>query len=183
MGPIAMTVTSVAIAVLGAATALNLLLTLAVIRRLGDLRSAQRSQHDPGLPAPGTPIGVFDTVDVSGATLSHHDVASGESRVVFLMSGCGPCADVRAALRRLAPESGRLLVFVAADPMNPETTEILESLPRWARVALTPTAGGPVAAAFHVSAFPAVLKIKDGAVALAATRLAVGQPPSVRVPA
>lgn len=176
--------TSIVIVILGLFVAANLYLTLAVVRRLRELEDGLRTSRDSdGLPASGTPVRPFEAVDQNGDRLTHLDLAQGDWRVAFLLTGCGPCKQTRAALKAQPLDDCPLVVVVAGSRENPETEEILGDLPSHARVILGPEIGGVMTTALGVSAYPAILKIKDGVVAFAATRLMAHPAPSAEVPA
>ncbi|SCE67791.1 hypothetical protein GA0074696_0178 [Micromonospora purpureochromogenes] len=154
----------------------NVALTLAVVRRLRELESGRRTEPDSALPATGRRIGPFALPTLDGGQVHDEDFHSGSSLAVFLMPGCGPCAEVLRALHAAPADPGPLIVFVLGDVAETETREVLSDLPERARVVVVGTGDTTVAEAFGVTAYPAVLRIVDGAVAFASNRLAAAEP-------
>ncbi|WP_354645354.1 hypothetical protein [Kitasatospora camelliae] len=150
-------------ALLAIATAANLLLTFAVVRRL-------RAVEEAGPPAPrrppvGTRVADFTAPAVSGRTVTRADLLGGERVVGFLQVGCGPCADLIDTLAghpALAALPGYF--FVSGDPSDPLAREMAGKLGVLGEVALVGD-GLDVPAAFGgVEAFPTLLVVRDALV-------------------
>jgi thiol-disulfide isomerase/thioredoxin len=150
---------------LAAVTMLNLLLTMAVIRRL--------RQHDEllatgGLPplAAGEPgpevgesIGDFTAVATDGSVLSRADVA--DATVGFFTPDCEPC-------RRLVPT---FKAYAEANPDRRDRTiavvvgraadcaQTVRTLTAVSRVVVEPPGVGAMQAAFRISEFPSVVRV------------------------
>ncbi|WP_406039825.1 hypothetical protein OG799_29695 [Micromonospora sp. NBC_00898] len=165
---------SAIVAVVGIVLAGNVVLTLALARRMKELENSGGSRHGDPFPARGTRVGRFAAVDLDGTTLTNQDLLEGVTFAAFLMPGCGPCEEVRSALHGLSPQQGQLMVFVAGDAANPETQKIVGSLPDRARV-LVASAAGDLFSAFGVTAFPTVMKLVNGVVEMAASRVEARQ--------
>jgi hypothetical protein len=122
------------------------------------------------LPLPGTPVPEFDAVSVDGEPVDRGSFAGTERVFAVLSTGCGACEE---QLRALA-ESGpglvpRPVVLVAGAPAD--RTPMVAQLHRDAVVIEEPR-NGPVAAAFELSEFPAMMLIRDGYIQQAEHRLA-----------
>ncbi|MEV6520641.1 hypothetical protein AB0M43_01700 [Longispora sp. NPDC051575] len=145
---------SAAVLVLAAIVLLNLVLTLAVIRRLRDGATA-----GPAAPGVGDVVPDFAATMTDGATLTHRDLLTGPATVVFALPGCAPCTRTLAAL----PGAEPTFVFVMGEPGDPETGAVLAKVPFFARAGVTPM-DGPVGRAFGVALFPTTLRIADGVI-------------------
>jgi hypothetical protein len=153
-------------AVVAVATAVNLVLLLAVVRRLRLLEARGPQPFVPSaLPAAGTVVGSFRAADTSGAEMTEADLAGGPRLVAFVMTGCDPCHGVLTSLRtdtRFDP--ARTLILVAGEAGSARAREVLELADGLGRVAMVEH-GGPVTVAFgRVDGFPALLSVRDGVV-------------------
>lgn len=146
--------------VIGALALVNLLLTYGLVRRV---KALDHALGDVGavLPALGHRVEPFEVSTTEGATVTQADLAEGEHVVALLSAGCGSCDEVVAALADMRSESRPLLLVHAGDGDG----ELVASARRAGPVALVPH--GPLAGAFGVRSFPAVLRIVDGRVAAA----------------
>ncbi|WP_030461677.1 hypothetical protein [Kitasatospora sp. NRRL B-11411] len=161
-------------AALGIATALNLSLTFAVIRRLREIESRPIGPGMDRLPAVGTAIGGFDAGTTAGGRLGRADLAAGEFLAGFVMTGCGPCADLVAELDRTAAvDTEKTLFFVTGDPEAEETAALAAKLGRFGRVVLVGHNSSVTAAFGGVMAYPTLLRIRDGVITHAGTTLDV----------
>ena len=163
---------TVAIGLVGALCVLELLLTLAVVRRLREvgtrLSALERSSpaRGPSLLPVGASVPVFSAVSATGEPLSEQALAGDRSLVAFLHSGCTPCRELVPELRAyLAGPAGggqRVLAVVvgeagdAADGMAAE----LQGLATIVRGA----DARPVASAFAVTGFPTLYAVAEGRV-------------------
>lgn len=160
-----MIVLTVAVVLLAAATAGNLLLTFALIRRVRDLQNRTVAPHDDGLPAPGTPVGPFSLERLGGGAFGTEDLATGDVLVGFFAAGCSPCTTVVADLLD-DPPAERFVALV--DSGEPEPTAALATrLAAIAEVAVVPW-DSTVPAAFGQEGFPALLRVRDGVIVEAA---------------
>lgn len=151
-------------AVLAVATAANLALLFAVVRRL---RTVEASLNPPSvLPAVGTRIGEFRAVDTDGTPLTRDDLAGGPHLVAYVMPGCQPC---HAALTALRTDTGfdraRTLVLVAGDPGAAATGDVVALADGLGRIAVVEPAGAVATAFGGVDSFPTLLSVRDGRVA------------------
>ncbi|GAA1378216.1 hypothetical protein [Catellatospora chokoriensis] len=146
-------IANAALAVIGAVAVLNLVLTLALVRRL----RAVESSHDHGgepipevLPAPGLNVGGF----------AHADLSTGRRTVVMLTPTCPPCQTL---LDTLTADAGRYrrdaLILMIGTPA--ETAAMAERLAGYDTVAVSEHLAET---AFKVKGFPAVLSVHDGIV-------------------
>ncbi len=158
-----MVILSIALAIVAviALSAFGLLLVLA--RRLRSVTERVNLFLPPTvmtLPHPGTPVPAFEAVSTSGQRLSDADFASGERIFALLTTGCGDCLATVAALRE---QGGRLdpLPVVGVVGAQEARAPIVESLAGHALV-LEEAAFGPIATAWEINEFPAVLLVRDG---------------------
>jgi thiol-disulfide isomerase/thioredoxin len=152
-------ITAGALTLIGAVTILNLVLTLAVIRRLRGLSTTQASSTSEGdvLPAAGSTVG----------RLAQADLSTGRRTVIMLTPSCPPCKEMLADLEADGsfPES-LVCVVGSGDDWQPTAGR----LPGYHVVPITEEQAETV---FRVRGFPAVLSIEDGVVTRAAHELPV----------
>ncbi|MGW6393550.1 TlpA family protein disulfide reductase [Streptomyces sp. NPDC055103] len=159
-----MAVLGSAVALLGALTALNLILTYGVIRKLRTLGPARPSGPIDG-GSVGSSAGDFSVRATDGTALTRGDLPEG-ALVAFLSPGCEPCTELlprlSATVRSLGLPRTHVLAVITPgieDPA-PYTAELGD-------IALV-TAGDQataVAEAFGVTGYPVVCRLaSDGAV-------------------
>jgi thiol-disulfide isomerase/thioredoxin len=144
-----------AVAAVAALGLVNLLLTLAAIRRLrqyADLLSTTPGGAGGGVIAAGGRPAEFAAVDTEG-----HPVSGDGPRLMgFFSPDCEPCKAALPAFVTLAAEypqgRTRVLAVVAGD--GPGVTDFTGDLTRVAQVVVEST-DGPVSTAFQVSGYPA----------------------------
>jgi thiol-disulfide isomerase/thioredoxin len=158
-----------AVTLVGIIAAVDLLLTVGVVRRLRE-HSAELAglrgpgAGDAGLPV-GTPVGDFTATDLTGRPVG---VGSGRTLVGFFSPGCGPCKErmpdfvAHAAGRPGGP--GAVLAVVVGEAA--EAAAMVDPLLRVATVVVEPE-DGPVQRAFGVGGFPTFVLVEDGVVAAA----------------
>lgn len=150
-------------AILAIATAANLVLLFAVIRRLRTLKAGGPVMS--ALPSPGTRIAAFHVTDSDGRRTDDADLTGGPHLVAFVMTNCDPCHAALSALRtdtRFDP--ARTFIFIAGEPGHAATQQVLSLAHGLGRTA-TVEHDGPVAAAFGgVDAFPTLVTVRDGRV-------------------
>lgn len=144
------------IAVLGALTLLNLLLTYGVIRRLREhTRLLAGIGSAAPMLAPGSTVGDFAATTLDGELVSR-DALSGQTLVGFFSPGCPACTERLPdfVARAATPAHGRartLAVIAGGDESYAAQREQLAAV---ARVVVEPERSGPVGRAFGVSAYP-----------------------------
>jgi hypothetical protein len=136
---------------------LNLLLTLAVVRRLrehSELLANHPAGNEPGIIEPGQTPGAFVTTDTDGRPVRRDDLA-GEVLVAFFSQGCRACTDAlpRFVTSAAAFPGGRGQVLAVVSGELPWGTELAGKLAGVARVVLE-EGDGDLATAFRVRAFP-----------------------------
>ncbi|GAA2884654.1 hypothetical protein GCM10010517_48030 [Streptosporangium fragile] len=153
-----------AVIVLGVLCGLNLMLTLAVIRRLKEhtRKLAELSGGGGGrLPAVGSAVGHFDALTVDGEAVSRHALEPG-TVVGFFSPGCEPCRkslpEFTEYARALPGGRNRVLAVVTG---TDDSGDMTGALARVARV-VAEGHGGPVTTAFGVGAFPTFCLLDDG---------------------
>jgi hypothetical protein len=156
-------ITAGALTLVGAIAILNLVLTLAVIRRLRGLGG--HDGHDDAtaatevLPAPGFTVG----------RLPQADLATGRHTVILITPSCPPCKTLLATLESdVAGHAGDALVCVVGTPEDLEP--IAGRLIGYHTVAVSEVQAESV---FQVRGFPAVLSVENGVVTRAGHELGV----------
>lgn len=155
----------VVVAVVAALAVLNLLLTLALIKRVRVLQElvAQTPRRDPALPRPGDPVGAFQVTTQEGERLSDESLKTGVSLVGFFTPNCLPCATVRAQLLE-SPPAIPVLVFVEGTEGDLEASTLAASLKHVARVAYTAD-NDTLHRAFRPAGYPTLIRVENGAIA------------------
>jgi thiol-disulfide isomerase/thioredoxin len=153
-----------AVVLLTVVTAVHLLLTFALIRRVRELQEngAKAPAMDDGVPGVGMRIGDFTTELLDGRTFATADLAGGDTLVGFFAAGCGPCKPVVADLVE-NPPAERFVAFVDAGD-GEEGAALIAKLEAVAEVAAMPW-DSPVAGAFAHQGFPTLVRVSDGVVA------------------
>ncbi|MEV5573822.1 hypothetical protein AB0L06_27585 [Spirillospora sp. NPDC052269] len=165
--------------IFGALTILNLLLTVTVLRRLGD-QGHQGHEDQPAsvlpfdMPESGSPAPVVDTTDVLGRPVS----LPGDVRLVGFFSGtCRACRDhVAPFLAYVAGMRGGDALAVLSGTAE-DTEDLVKLLGGDVRI-VREAQQGPMASGFDVPVFPAFYLLgPDGTIAAAHTsiRLIPGQ--------
>ncbi|MFI7125156.1 TlpA disulfide reductase family protein [Nonomuraea sp. NPDC050153] len=156
-----------AVVVVGLLCLVDLVLTLAVIRRLRvhTLRLAELAPARAPLVRPGTTLGDFSATAVDGETVSRA-FFSGPSVVAVFSTECASCherlPEFTSYLADTRPE--RVLAVVTGDP--DEARRFTGELTA-ATVVVEPM-GGPVSRALQVSQFPSFYLVDGDAVVVAA---------------
>ena len=160
------------VALIGALTVLNLLLIMAVIRRLKKMNSL--SVPD-GSDIPELPIGIripdFRAESTSGAVVTTGDLIGSESVFAFFDTGCSVCKTTIPKLIDHANAQGLKADHVIAVVGGRDSAaEYVDGLDGAATVIVEDSLG-PVAAAFSISGFPAFVVVDgDGRVLRAGTQ-------------
>ncbi|MFF0865598.1 TlpA family protein disulfide reductase [Nonomuraea sp. NPDC003560] len=166
-----------AVVIVGLLCLVNLVLTLAVIRRLRahTLRLSELGPTRPPTVQPGTTIGEFSATTADGGTVSRA-FFSGISVVAVFSTECASCHELlpefTSYLADTRPE--RVLAVVTGDP--DEARRFTRELTS-ATVVVEPM-GGPVSRALQVSQFPSFFLVDGDAVVVAADT-APGRLPAV----
>ncbi|TVL91253.1 redoxin domain-containing protein [Streptomyces sp. SAJ15] len=160
---------AIALVAVAALCALDLMLTLAVLRRLRDHPSGPAAADEGGI-AVGAAVGTFATQCVEGAPLTEKDLGDG-AVVSFFSPGCSPCRHkLPVFVKQAAALQGRrqvIAVVVTSSGRRDEEAEahtMAEQLAAVTRV-VREDAEGPCTTAFGVHAFPSQFTISapDGA--------------------
>ncbi|GAA4920965.1 redoxin [Stackebrandtia albiflava] len=154
-----------AVVLVGAIAVLNLLLTMAVIRRLRKNESAMSPMMESG-PPKGSPVPEFTAEATDGTTVTAASFAGQSAVMAFFSTTCSACK----------PAVPRLVAHIDANGLKPqqvvavingegdEQAEFTELLKDKATV-VWESEMGEVTAAFTVSAFPTFVHIgSDGKV-------------------
>jgi hypothetical protein len=134
---------------------------------------------DSGLPSAGTPIPAFRARTADGVEVTNADLDGADRVMAFLTTDCSSCQDQLPALREGYPAQWRQpLVVVIGDPA--ERARMGQALGGSA-VVVEEDGRGPIASAFDIHEFPALLLVQDGYVrasghGLAAVVRAADQP-------
>ncbi len=167
---------------------LDLLLTLAVIRRLREHTKLIDALYEVvgagGLPASsggtavGEIVGEFDAMTVDGSRVTR-DLLPGGTVVAFLSPDCNGCREQLPELVSWAAGQDRSRVLAVVDGRSGDPAHIVTALSPVASVILE-DADGPVADAFKVTAFPSFFQVSEGGKVLAraprVSRLPAGSP-------
>jgi len=172
-----MLVLTAAVVLVGVLCLLDLLLTLAVTRRLREHATKLRRLDHRGardddavsagrLPAPGAPVGPFGATTVDGAPVSSDSLAD-HTVAVFLAPECADCREKVPELVSWAAgyERGRTLVVV--DGRGTDPADVVGPLEPVATVVVVETFERSVIDAFGVNAFPSFCVVVDGRVTVA----------------
>jgi hypothetical protein len=149
-------------------TALNLMLCLAIIRRL---KTPGQHEHDqlPDLLEPGAVVGDFTAHTLDGSPVSTKSL-DGPTLVAFVMSGCEPCATVVAELRG-REQREKTVFFVLDNGPDSDALTYAASLLDLGDVVLS-APESPVERAFGgMSGYPALFRVNGGKVTSASRRL------------
>ncbi|MEU9826208.1 hypothetical protein [Micromonospora chersina] len=150
-----------ALALVGAVAVLNLVLTLALARRLREVRAGHAHDGEPVpevLPAAG--------LEVSG--FAHADLTAGRRTVVLLTPTCPPCQTLLDDLTADERHRNDTLVLMIGTP-----EETAQMAPRLAGFDTATISEQLAEREFQVKGFPAVLSVVDGVVVDASHQLPV----------
>jgi hypothetical protein len=148
------------VALLAVLVAANLLLTLALARRLGEVERMAARGAEPRMPRTGTEVATFSVAAAGGGRLTDALLRSGRTMLVFSVADCGPCAELADELHRTDLPAGlRLLVLVAAS--EDDRALAAAKYPALAQVGFLPP-DGSVTERFEVDAFPTVVLVEEG---------------------
>ncbi|GAA2317054.1 hypothetical protein SVIO_070720 [Streptomyces violaceusniger] len=167
----------------GALCALDLILTLGVIKRLREQTTllAKMSGPPPAISI-GEEIGEFEATTVDGEPVSR-ELLTGETLVAFFSPTCGPCKEKLPAFVdhvRALPAGGTQALAVVVGEAD-DAAAFLAELSPVARVVLEGV-GGPLGKAFQASAYPTLLRVapgEDGRVVVTANQVALDRPTAV----
>lgn len=164
---------SAAVILVGVIAAVDLLLTVGVIRRLREHSTRLAVLSEPAQQAAlpvGSPVGSFSATDVAGRPVDGHGLA-GRSLIGVFSPGCAPCKEQLPGFVEHAARStdAVLAVVVGEDPA--ETAETAKGLGTVATVVVEP-ALGPVQQALGVTTYPAFVLVEDRTVIAAGHTLA-----------
>lgn len=149
------------VSLVGAVAALDLLLTLGVVRRLREhTRVLARLQlNTPSGPVLGQRPAQFTAATINGEEISS-DLLTGPALVGFFAPGCAPCKEripqFTAAARALGLGAVPALAVVATDGDGAD--ELAASLRGAAKVVIEDS-GGPVHKAFSVRGWPTLIRL------------------------
>jgi peroxiredoxin len=167
-----------AAALLGVLCLVNLALTVTLVRRVRRqderIAAAPRFRVQAGLP-PGTKVGDFWAVTVSGERRSLADLAGARSLVAFFSPTCGPCRkqlpEFAEFARTIPGGPSQVLAVVAGE--EDQAKEFVAGLDGTASVVVEPP-HGPVATAFSARGFPSFYLVgTDGRVESSGLALSV----------
>lgn len=152
-----------AVVLLTVVTAVHLLLTFALIRRVRELQEngVKAAAKDDSTPRKGMPVGDFSTELLDGRTFASADLADSDVLVGFFAAGCSPCKPVVADLVA-NPPAERFVAFVDANE-DEEGTALIAKLQSVAEVAIL-SWDSPVSGAFSQQGFPTLVRVSNGVV-------------------
>lgn len=162
----------------GLLCALDLILTLGVVKRLREhteLLSAV-SGPPPAL-AVGDEVGAFSAATVDGEPVSREALADG-TLVGFFSPSCRPCREKLPDFVRLARSGGRSRTLAVVVGDAEEAVPFVTELRSVARVVVEQSSAEPVGAAFKAAAYPTVLRVgadDDGRLVVRQDRVDLGR--------
>ena len=133
----------------------NLLLTLALIRRVNKIANGD-SQELPPMLQPGDQIPEFNAETVDGRVITQADYLGHETALVFISPTCGPCREEMPTLKSLysrAKLNGVDLTLVSLGQAL-ETQNMVEEFEIEAPVLVAPLGNSPFGKDYKVSATP-----------------------------
>ena len=115
---------------------------------------------DGGLPHPGTPVPEFTSTSTEGAAVGAADFAGATRVMALLTTECASCHDQVPAIRGIDDGPRPIVVVIGRPEQRAAMVASLGGRP----VVLEEEDGGPIATAFDVSEFPAVMLVDDGVI-------------------
>ncbi|WP_433171338.1 TlpA family protein disulfide reductase [Actinoallomurus sp. CA-150999] len=163
-----MPVLVVAVVFVGILCGIDLLLTLAVIRRLREhtLRLADMPPTRPDLVRPGTPLGDFKVTAEDGSTVSREAFTSPTVVGVF-STDCSSCHERLPEFTAFVETARPQQVLALVTGQASDAAEFTAAMGAAVTVVVEPL-GGPFGRALQVSQFPSFYLIGDDAVIVAA---------------
>lgn len=165
-----MAILTAVVVLVGLLCLVDLLLTVAVIRRLRDhterlaaLEGSTATDPYAHMVAVGSPIPAFEGRAIDGSPVSAESVRP--ELVAFLSTGCSACSTELPALVELLGSTfdAAKALAVVAGPDNAEAARFVEALGPVATVVREPF-DGPVVTAFNVDLYPSMYLVTDGTV-------------------
>lgn len=159
-----MPILTAALLLVGALCALDLILTLGVIKRLREHTDLLANSGGMGAPAlaAGEEVGAFTATTMDGEPLTGEQLAE-DTLVAFFSPTCGPCKETMPKFVQYAPTvpggRDRVLAVVVGEP--DEAAGPVGALSPVARVVVE-NVDGALGEAFKVKAYPTVLKVGRG---------------------
>jgi len=152
--------------------ALNLLLSLVLVRRVRSLQSLieERGIPDHMLPRIGASIVPFRVEMPDGSVITDETVRTGTTLIGFFLPNCPSCDRLHARLLE-EPPPWPLLAFVEGGPDDPDALAVVE---KYAALGRSGIANDEVQRAVGLSesaAFPTLVRIDNGIVTAAGRRL------------
>lgn len=161
------------VVLVGIVATANLLLTLALARRLAEVerKAAAGLPGEPRMPRVGADVGTFSVQTARGARLTDARLRSGPTLLVFSLADCGPCAALAEELRQTELPAGLGLIVLLAAAEDQREALAAVTYPAAAELAFLPP-DGSLTAQFEVDAFPTLVLVEAGRIT------AVGRKPS-----
>jgi thiol-disulfide isomerase/thioredoxin len=160
-----MSIHVVATILVGSLAALNLVLTLAVLRRLRQHTALLSGPPPGGEELVGQAVPEFVVTTRDGGTIGRADLAGREYLIGFFSTTCAPCQEQAPAFARLAEahRGAALSVVVGDGPGADALTSALSGVPT---AMVKPD--DPIADDFGVRGFPTMMIVDAGGVVTAA---------------
>jgi thiol-disulfide isomerase/thioredoxin len=154
-----------AVVLVGAIAILNLVLTLAVIRRLRRNEAAGAMPVEDSGPAVGSPVPAFTGRTTAGETFDNDALAGAPSVIAFFSTTCPACKSALPHLQEYAEHHGlkpsQVLVVIGGEPEDAD--HFIDKLTPIATIVFEPSMG-PISTSFAVTAFPTFVMVGDDAV-------------------
>ncbi|MEU9363638.1 hypothetical protein AB0D78_10455 [Streptomyces avermitilis] len=169
-----------ALVLVGLLCALDLVLTLGVVKRMREHTALLTDLNGgPASVKAGEEVGEFTASTVHGEVMSREMMAE-ETLVAFFSPNCGPCREKMpkfvAYASKLPGGRARALAVIVSGPE--EGAEFVDALAPVARV-VRETPDGALGAAFRARAYPIVLTVaqgRDGRVVVTDDQVALDRP-------
>jgi len=122
------------------------------------------------LPHPGTPVPEFDALSTDGQSITKGAFAGVERVFATLSTGCETCLEQVSAFREYGASLALRPIVTIVGP--PKEREPMVTRLDGHAVVIEERDNGPIADAFEISEFPAVLLVRNGVIQQAEHRLA-----------
>jgi hypothetical protein len=162
------------VVILAVVCVLNLILTVAVIRRLREHTTILEQARRPAdLLTVGTSVAGVEATAIDGAAVDDEWLREGRKLIALMSSTCSHCLDElgNAADFARAMPGGPASVLAVVSGLDGHGTELVDGLRGVATVVHEPE-DGPATTAFSASAFPAFYLVVDGQIRNAGHRVA-----------
>lgn len=155
--------------ILGIIVLFNLILTLALVRRVNSIQDGANAERineldlfETSLPV-GTTAPPFEAESVGGASVSLSDFAGRELALVFMSPGCGPCVSELPNWEELSHKaaSSRTALVMVSIASREETEELVREFKLTLPTLIAPRGVNPLADDYKVLRTPSYYLINE----------------------